>query len=70
MKGNKMAGRLQGKNAMVTGGARGIGDLIATAFARKGVGVGVLDLELERAGKGGGADAFRVKTFAVAPCQR
>ena len=44
-----MAGRLQGKNAMVTGGARGIGGAIATAFAREGADVAVLDLEIEAA---------------------
>jgi 3-oxoacyl-[acyl-carrier protein] reductase len=67
MKGNKMAGRLQGKNAMVTGGARGIGGAIATAFAREGADVAVLDLEIEATeAKVAALTPFGVKTFAVA----
>jgi 3-oxoacyl-[acyl-carrier protein] reductase len=67
MKGKKMAGRLQGKNAMVTGGARGIGGAIATAFAREGADVAVLDLEIEAAeAKVAALTPFGVKTFAVA----
>jgi NAD(P)-dependent dehydrogenase (short-subunit alcohol dehydrogenase family) len=44
-----MGGRLEGKTALVTGGARGIGEAIALAFAREGADVAVLDLRLEAA---------------------
>jgi 3-oxoacyl-[acyl-carrier protein] reductase len=67
MKDNKMAGRLQGKKALVTGGARGIGGAIATAFAREGADVAVLDLKIEAAeAKVAALTPFGVKTFAVA----
>ncbi|MBZ9921376.1 3-oxoacyl-ACP reductase FabG [Mesorhizobium sp. BR1-1-7] len=62
-----MTGRLAGKKALVTGGARGIGGAIATAFAREGADVAVLDLKLEAAEARTSALAdFGVKTFAVA----
>jgi 3-oxoacyl-[acyl-carrier protein] reductase len=38
-------GKLTGKTALVTGGARGIGHAIALAFAREGADVAVLDLK-------------------------
>ncbi|MBZ8131991.1 SDR family NAD(P)-dependent oxidoreductase [Afifella sp. IM 167] len=50
--------RLEGKNAIVTGGAGGIGRAIALAFAREGAKVAVLDVKEEllaeagRAGEG------------------
>jgi 3-oxoacyl-[acyl-carrier protein] reductase len=62
-----MAGRLAGKKALVTGGARGIGGAIATAFAREGADVAVLDLQ--HAAAAAMADKlkpFGVRTFAVA----
>jgi 3-oxoacyl-[acyl-carrier protein] reductase len=62
-----MSGRLTGKKALVTGGARGIGGAIATAFAREGADVAVLDLKLEAAeARTAALAAFGVKTFAVA----
>lgn len=62
-----MAGRLQGKTALVTGGARGIGGAIATAFAREGAHVAVLDLTLEAAdAKAAELKPFGGTTFAVA----
>jgi 3-oxoacyl-[acyl-carrier protein] reductase len=44
-----MAGRLQGKVALVTGGAGGIGEAISAAFAREGSDVAILDLEIDKA---------------------
>ena len=62
-----MAGRLQGKKALVTGGARGIGGAIATAFAREGADVAVLDLKIVNAeAKTAELKQFGVKTVAVA----
>ncbi|MDG4892744.1 3-oxoacyl-ACP reductase FabG [Mesorhizobium sp. WSM4976] len=62
-----MSGRLAGKKALVTGGARGIGGAIATAFAREGADVAVLDLKIEAAeARTAELAPFGVKTFAVA----
>lgn len=44
-----MAGRLEGKNAIVTGGASGIGRATAVRFAEEGANVVVADLNPDRA---------------------
>ena len=38
-------GRLSGKGAVVTGGTGGIGEAIATAFAKEGAAVAIVDLD-------------------------
>jgi 3-oxoacyl-[acyl-carrier protein] reductase len=61
-----MSGRLAGKKALVTGGARGIGAAIATAFAREGADVAVLDLKIEAAqARASELAGLGVKTFAA-----
>jgi NAD(P)-dependent dehydrogenase (short-subunit alcohol dehydrogenase family) len=47
--------RLEGKSAVVTGGARGIGLAIAKALAREGAAVAVADINLEGAKTGAAA---------------
>ena len=62
-----MAGRLQQRKALVTGGARGIGGAIATAFAREGADVAVLDIKIENAeAKAAELRQSGVKAVAVA----
>lgn len=58
--------RLDGKAALVTGGARGIGKSIATAIAEAGADVAIVDLDIEEAKKT--ADQISqlgVKTIAI-----
>ncbi len=58
--------QLEGRNAIVTGAARGIGAAVARAYGREGAGVAVVDLDLARAaevaaaieGAGGRATGF------------
>lgn len=62
-----MSGRLEGRTALVTGGAGGIGAGIATALAREGADVAILDLRLEAArARAATLAAFGGKSFAVA----
>lgn len=49
--------QLAGRNAIVTGAARGIGAAVARAYAREGAGVAVVDLDLDEARRV--ADAIR-----------
>ena len=53
-------GRLAGRSALVTGGARGIGRAIVEKFAAEGAAVTVVDL-------GEDEDAGRQTTAALAP---
>jgi 3-oxoacyl-[acyl-carrier protein] reductase len=62
-----MTGRLEGKKALVTGAAGGIGAAIAIAFAREGADVAVLDLKLAAAEESAARlQQFGVRTSALA----
>jgi 3-oxoacyl-[acyl-carrier protein] reductase len=53
--------RLEGKNALITGGAQGIGKSIAVKMAKSGAGIGIADVNLESAQ----ATADEIKALGV-----
>lgn len=53
--------KLEGKNALITGGAQGIGKSIALAMAKEGAGIGIADVNLESAQ----ATADEIKALGV-----
>lgn len=59
--------RLDGKHIFVTGGARGIGKAVATAFAEAGADIAIVDVDIEEAQKtaAGIAKDNSVKAIAV-----
>lgn len=58
-----MTGRLNGKSALITGSARGIGQAFAQAYVREGATVAIADINMERALET--AKAIGEKAYAV-----
>lgn len=68
--------RLDGKKIFVTGGARGIGKSVATAFAEAGADLAIVDVDIEEAKKtaneleaNNGVRAIAVKTDVTSPTE-
>lgn len=68
--------RLDGKRIFVTGGARGIGKSVATAFAEAGANIAIVDIDIEEAQKTAeelaentGGKVIAVKTDVTSPIQ-
>lgn len=68
--------RLDGKRILVTGGARGIGKSVATAFAEAGANIAIVDIDIEEAQKTAeeltentGVKVIAVKTDVTNPIQ-
>ena len=58
--------RLEGKNALITGAAQGIGKFVALGMAREGANIGISDVNLELAEKTAKeVQALGVKSFAI-----
>jgi 3-oxoacyl-[acyl-carrier protein] reductase len=61
-----MVQRLEGRKALITGGAQGIGGAIATAFAKEGADVAILDFQQQKAiEKAAELEQYGVKSTAV-----
>lgn len=58
-----MTGRLDGKSALITGSARGIGRAFAEAYVREGATVAIADINIERASET--AKAIGERAYAV-----
>ncbi|OLP45558.1 L-iditol 2-dehydrogenase [Rhizobium oryziradicis] len=58
-----MTGRLDGKSALITGSARGIGRAFAEAYVREGATVAIADINIERASET--ANAIGERAYAV-----
>lgn len=68
--------RLDGRAIFVTGGARGIGKSVATAFAEAGADLAIVDLDIEEAKKtakeladNNGVKAIAIQTDVTSPEQ-
>lgn len=59
--------RLDGKAIFVTGGARGIGKSVATAFAQAGANLAIVDIDIEEATKTASLlkETYNVETIAI-----
>ena len=60
-----MSGRLQGKNALVTAAAQGIGRAVALAFAREGAAVTATDINLDKLQELASTPGIAVRTLDV-----